>query len=211
MRAALEAAAAIMPATSALEQLCSTFNLTNFERDVLLLCVGMELETMTFASLCAQAQSESQLSYPTFNLAMSALAAPHWNAISPNRPLRRSSLIEVVRGKTLTYSPLRINERILHYLMGVDGLDEYFKGVIEPVSYSGELVRSPSVALAESHSTLASQIAGLWSNNWLHQQSTFSIDQLPIVQLCGSEVAAKVAIASTASELSLTWFSSEGR
>ncbi|HAJ63144.1 MAG TPA: ATPase, partial [Cyanobacteria bacterium UBA8543] len=101
----------------------------------------------------------------------------------PNRPLRRWQLIEVVRGKTLTYSPLRINERILHYLMGVDGLDEAFKGIIEPVSYSGELVRSRSVALAVSHSSITTQIAAILLNNWGNfRQLPITDYPLPIVQ-----------------------------
>ncbi|MEG4395816.1 AAA family ATPase [Microcoleus sp. BROC3] len=206
-RLELMAVASAMPSPSALQELTIGFNLSDFERDVLLLCAGMELQ-QNFDSLCADAQGDGQLSYPTFNLAMSALAAPHWNAISPDHPLRRWLLIEVVRGKTITHSALRINERILHYLMGVDCLDEAFKGIIEPVSLSGEMVRSRRLPLSGSHSTIASQIAALWSKNWAQQQSGFSVDSLPltdyplpIVQLCGDEVESKLAIASTACEI----------
>ncbi|MEG4443417.1 AAA family ATPase [Microcoleus sp. AT9_B5] len=206
-RLELMAVASAMPSPSALQELTIGFNLSDFERDVLLLCAGMELQ-QNFDSLCADAQGDGQLSYPTFNLAMSALAAPHWNAISPDHPLRRWQLIEVVRGKTITQSALRINERILHYLMGVDCLDEAFKGIIEPVSLSGEMVRSRRLPLSGSHSTIASQIAALWSKNWAQQQSGFSVDSLPlidyplpIVQLCGDEVESKLAIASTACEI----------
>jgi hypothetical protein len=208
VRTALEAAAAAMPAKPALEQLCGTFHLSDFERDVLLLCAGIELETMTFASLCAEVYEDPQLSYPTFNLAMSALTAPHWDAISPHRPLRRWQLIEIVHGKTLTYSPLKINERILHYLMGVDCLDEAFKGIIEPISASDKLMRSPSLSLSQSHFMLASQIAGIWTKSPVRQPSNFSFDSLPIgdrplpiVQLCGSEVASKTEIAIGACEI----------
>ncbi|MEG4805142.1 ATP-binding protein [Microcoleus sp. ARI1-B5] len=200
-RLELRAVASAMPAPPALQELTIGFNLSDFERDVLLLCAGMELQ-QNFDALCADAQGDGQLNYPTFNLAMSALAVPHWNAISPDRPLRRWQLIEVGRGKTITRSALRINERILHYLMGVDCLDEAFKGTIEPVSLSGEMVRSPSLSLSGSHSTIASQIAVLWSKNRTQQQSSFSLDSLPIVQLCGDEVASKVAIASAACEIS---------
>lgn len=206
-RLELMAVASAMPSPSALQELTIGFNLSDFERDVLLLCAGRELQP-NFDSLCAEAQGDGQLSYPTFNLAMSALAAPHWNAISPDHPLRRWQLIEVVRGKTITHSALRINERILHYLMGVDCLDEAFKGIIEPVSLSGEMVRSRRLPLSGSHSTIASQIATLWSKNWVQQQSDFSLDSLPItdyplpiVQLCGDEVESKLAIASTACEI----------
>ena len=206
-RLELMAAASAMPFPSALQELAVAFNLSDFERDVLLLCAGMELQ-QNFDSLCAEAQGNGQLSYPTFNLAMSVLSAPHWSAISPDNPLRRWQLIEVVRGKTITHSELRINERILHYLIGVDCLDEAFKGIIKPVSVREEMVRLQCLQLSDSHSTIASQIAALWSKNWVQQQNGFSLDSLPItddplpiVQLCGAEVESKLAIASTACEI----------
>ena len=206
-RLELMAAASAMPFPSALQELAIAFNLSDFERDVLLLCAGMELQ-QNFDSLCAEAQGNGELSYPTFNLAMSALTAPHWSAISPDAPLRRWQLIEIVRGKTITHSALRINERILHYLIGVDCLDEAFKGIIKPVSASEEMVRSRRQQLSGSHSTIASQIAALWSKNWVQQQNGFSLDSLPItdyplpiVQLCGAEVESKLAIASTACKI----------
>ncbi|HAJ63379.1 MAG TPA: hypothetical protein DCP31_32565 [Cyanobacteria bacterium UBA8543] len=42
--------------------------------------------------------------------------------------------------------------------MGVDCLDEAFKGIIEPVSVGSELVRS--------NRAIAKQIAAILSNNW---------------------------------------------
>ncbi len=61
---ALQEAADAMPAPPALETLGETFGLTPFERDLLLLCAGMELDA-TFATLCAAAQGEPRLAYPT--------------------------------------------------------------------------------------------------------------------------------------------------
>jgi ATP-dependent 26S proteasome regulatory subunit len=194
IESAFRAAAAELPAPSALQELCREFGLSDFERELLLLCVGMELDG-TFASLCAKAQGNEQLGMPTFGLAMSALTAPHWNAIAPDRPLRRWRLIELGGGISLVDSPLRINERVLFYLIGVDSFDEYFKGIIEPVSVSGELVRS--------HSSITTQIAAILSNNWENvRQLPITDYPLPIVQLCGSEVGAKLAIASTACKIS---------
>ncbi|AFZ10980.1 AAA ATPase central domain protein (plasmid) [Oscillatoria nigro-viridis PCC 7112] len=209
IQAAIEVAETLLPKPSALQQLCREFKLSDFERNVLLLCVATELDPC-FADLCAQAQESAALSYPTFNLAMSALSMPHWDAISPDSPLRYWQLIEVVRHReTLSSSQLQINERILHYLMGVDCLDAAFKGIIEPVSISsGKMVRSPSLSLTQSHFTLASQIAGIWTENRVRQSSNFAFDSLPItarplpiVQLCGSEVASKTEIALAACEL----------
>src|SRR5438067_231625 len=56
----------------ALEALCRTFGLSSFERDTLLLCAGVELET-AFAPLCAAAQGDPARPYPTFSLALAAL------------------------------------------------------------------------------------------------------------------------------------------
>ena len=44
---------------SALKRLCTIFNLSPFERDILLLCVGMELDP-NFELLCADAQGNRE-------------------------------------------------------------------------------------------------------------------------------------------------------
>ena len=179
----LAAAARDMPAPPALEQLCSLFGLSRFERDVLLLCAGMELDS-AFASLCAAAQGEAGRPCPTFSLALAALREPHWSALTPAAPLRRWRLLEVAGGNTLTLSPLRIDERVLHYLVGVQHLDERLAGLIEPVRAAGE-------ALVPSHRGLAERLAMTWS-----QASGEA--PLPVVQLCGTEPAGKQAIAAAA-------------
>ena len=56
---ALEEAAEAMPAPPALETLCVAFGLSPFERNVLLLCAGMELDS-AFAAHCAAAQDNPQ-------------------------------------------------------------------------------------------------------------------------------------------------------
>jgi hypothetical protein len=49
----------------ALIMLARRLGLTQFEREVLLLCSAMELDT-GLASLCAQAQADKTRPYPTF-------------------------------------------------------------------------------------------------------------------------------------------------
>lgn len=182
LRQALECTAANLPAPSALDRLCSTFGLSPFERDVLLLCAGVELES-SFSSLCATAQADPQCNYPTFSLALSALPSPHWNALTPKAPLRRWQLIEVGPGRALTLSPLRIDERILHYLTGVQHLDERLFGLVTPLRSSQDLV--------PSHEALAEQVTAIWS-------AQLRSANLPIIQLCGDDSAGKQAIASHA-------------
>jgi hypothetical protein len=119
-----EEAAANLPHAAALDQLCQVFSLSPFERDLLLLCAGSELDG-SFSSLCAAAQGDNRRGYATFSLALAALPHAHWNALTPSAPLRRWRLIEVVQGaEPLLQSQLRIDERILHYLAGVSYLDD---------------------------------------------------------------------------------------
>jgi hypothetical protein len=171
-----------MTAPPALDTLCEAFGLSPFEREVLLLCAGMELDS-AFATLCATAQGDPLRAYPTFSLALAALPEPHWSALNPGAPLRHWRLIEVGAGSALTISPLRIDERILHYLTGVRYLDEQLAGLVEPLQ--------ASCALVPSQRMLAEGLAMTWS-------STRETSALPAIQLCGSEFLAKKTIAASA-------------
>ncbi|MBD1928525.1 ATP-binding protein [Trichocoleus sp. FACHB-90] len=169
----------------ALEKLCSTFGLSNFERDLLLLCVGMELDA-SWGSLCAIAQGVQERVYPTFSLALTILPNPEWSALTPNAPLRRWRLIDVGSGNALTAAPLRIDEQILHYIAGVQHLDERLMGIVEPVAAVNILV--------PSHHQLAQRLAQTWIE--ASQEAV-----LPIICLCGDDVASMQAIALKACEL----------
>ncbi len=167
--------------SSTLERLCAIFGLSEFERNLLLLCAGVELDA-TFAVLCKAAQGDDQRPYPTFGLAMMVLDGMHWSALTPAGTLRRWRLIEVCSGSALMISPLRIEERILHYLMGVQHLDDRLLGMVEPVEVTEELV--------DSHTQVTRKMVAAWSvgtNDYL---------KLPILQLCGTEVASKRPIAA---------------
>src|SRR5215207_3531937 len=181
----LQEAADAMPAPPALETLGETFSLSPFECDLLLVCAGMELDS-TFAGHCAAAQGDSRRTYPTFSLALAALPEAHWSALTPTAPLRYWRLVEVGAGDTLTSSPLRIDERVLHYLAGVTHLDERLRGLVEPLGVPGEL--------PPSHDALVHQIKGLWSR-------MAGTSSGPVIQLCGDEDAGKRAIAAAASAM----------
>jgi len=170
---------------SALNTLCRIFSLTNFERNILLLCVGMELDPH-WGVLCANAQAMGK-PYPTLMLGTLVLPQAHWNALTPHAPLRRWQLIQIGEGSGLNLSPLRIDERILHYLLGWNHLDERLQGIVKPVEMQ-------NIANVNSHQQLAEQLATTWANT---QEETV----LPIIQLCGDEVTSKKAIASTACQL----------
>lgn len=164
----------------ALEFVTRTFGLSKFERALLLLCAGIELDS-SLGAVCATAQGGPGRNHPTFSLALAALPSPHWSALNPAAPLRRWRLIEVVNqpGVALTGSPLRIDERILHFLTGLQYLDERLVGLLHPVQTVEDLV--------PSHAALACEIAATWRRA---QRS------LAAVHLCGTDEITKRSIAA---------------
>lgn len=172
----------VVQTLSPIEKLVSLFQLSPFERDILLLCAGIELES-TWAPLCAAAQGDPQRAYPTFSLALGILPHPHWSAFTPDAPLRRWRLITIGSGNSLLVSPLRIQERILHFLLGLPYLDEPLRGTIEPVQKQGSLV--------PSHEQMVDQVVGTWS---------FEDAEWPVIQLCGEDAAGKIRVAFAACE-----------
>jgi hypothetical protein len=177
--------AASMPAPPMLDTICSVFNLSSFERDVLLMCAGVENDA-SFTLLCATTQGDPRRTYPSFDLALSALPHAHWSALTPNAPLRRWKLIDVGPESTLRLSPLSIDERVLHALAGVDNADEHLLGVAYPLDSPRDL--------APSHQELARRIATVWAQ-------PAKVTERPVVQLCGDEVGVKRAIAAAAVEM----------
>src|SRR5262245_18441903 len=119
-----------MPAASAIDRIVEAFGLSSFERDLLLLCGGVEMDTK-LAAACASASSRELRGFATFGLALAVLDEPHWSATTPARPLRRWRLIVLDLGRLLTEAPLRIDERILYFLAGVNVLDMRLQPLLE--------------------------------------------------------------------------------
>lgn len=133
---------ALLEPCVALQRLQKMFGLSDFERDVLLLCAGAATESR-FQSACSGVHHERTASWPTFGLALAALQDPHWSAVSRIRPLRYWSLVDVVgnnHGGSFMYSPLRIDERILLYLLDVPAQDERLEAYIRPLPNNGATV-----------------------------------------------------------------------
>ncbi|HEX4963270.1 MAG TPA: ATP-binding protein, partial [Thermoanaerobaculia bacterium] len=126
----------------ALERLAATFGLSAFERDVLLLAAGPDLG-IDFPGR------------PTFGLALAALDDPSWEALSPQGALRYWRLIELGPGEGLCSLPLRADERVLHFLRGLEVLDERLAGLVEPLPVPR--------ALVTSQARQAERLAGAWA------------------------------------------------
>lgn len=169
---------------SALESLCSIFQLSSFERKILLMCAGVELDS-SLTDLFGRIHRDDRRRQPTFGLALGAFSDAHWSALSPARPLRYWQMIEVTPGDSLTGASLCIQERVLHYLAGVQYLDERLRHHFRPVA--------PPEQLVPTHSVMADEIASIWYE--AGQQG-----RLPVIELCGDGRTSKKAIASTAAE-----------
>ena len=169
---------------SPLDLLCRTFGLSAFERDILLLCAGVELDAE-----CASRVARIQQGGPaTPSLALAALPDAHWSALLPTGPLRYWRLIELGAATSLVGAPLRIDERILHYLVGLQFIDERLAGLVDLVA--------PPAKLVPSQQLLAERIARLW-----HAALEREEGAVPVVQLCGDDPAARQAIAAQACAL----------
>jgi hypothetical protein len=117
----------------AVPELARIFELSAFERDLLLFAIAVELDPGISARMPAAG-------HPTFGLAMSVLPEPLWDALAPDAPLRHWSLIRVDRsgGRPLTASPLSVDERILNHAKGLDHLDERLAPLLRPVGIPKE-------------------------------------------------------------------------
>jgi hypothetical protein len=169
-------------AVDALDALCAGFGLTAFERRVLLLCAGVELDAR-FGAACAAAHGDPTRTYPTWGLALAALPGAHWSALAPSAPLRRWRLVELGGAGPLTATALRIDERVLHHLVGVTHLDDRLVGLAEPVRCGRDLLPSEEV--------VAEEVADLWA-------TPEDGMPLPVVQLCGTDPAVAVDVAAAA-------------
>lgn len=171
---------AALPCPDTLEALAAVFGLSPFEREVLLLCAAMELDVST-AGRCAAA-SGSTRPYPTFSLALAALADPHWSALAPVSPLRRWRLVELDEETGLTTGRLRLDERTLHFLLGAPYLD---------VRLHGLLRRAPvPETLPPSYERAAERVATSWAEG---------AAEAPLrVELVGSDARTRSDIAAAA-------------
>jgi len=137
-----------MEGASAIDEVTRVFGLSQFERELLLLCAGVEMES-AMAERCGELTGRPQRCFVTFALAMAVLADPHWSALAPTAPLRRYRLIEMETGQGFATAPLHIDERILHYLAGVNELDQRLEGLLTR--------KSNEAWLSEEHWNLVKQ------------------------------------------------------
>ena len=174
---------------ASLQRLREAFGLSQFESDILLACAATELDGGTPA-LFAQIQNDPTRPFPCFALLFERLSESHWSALAPDAPLRYWRLIEIGAGQILTQAPLRIDERVLHFLAGVGRFDLRLASYLSPL---------PSVApeeLPPSQAEIVREIVHLWSG-------AARGAELPLVQLRGVAANCRPVAAAVAHALGL--------
>ncbi len=171
---------------TALMLLGNRFGLTGFERNILLLCAAMELDTRT-ALLCARAQGDPSKLYPTFALALTLFDDPAWDVLSPERPLRYWRLIEINQpgAQPLTASAIRADERIVNYIKGLNYLDDRLMPLLVPLTGAGDTV-------PPSQQQQVDTIVG-------HLRT--AAHGLPVIHFLGADAASKRSVAKRAAHM----------
>jgi len=125
----------------ALDVLVQGFALSPLERSVIVLCLAPELDP-AFERLYAYAQDDVTRKYATVGLALSLFGGEgeEWPAVRAallkESSLRRYRLVtgeSAPSGTVSAAQPLRLDERILGYLLGVNRLDERAADLLEPM------------------------------------------------------------------------------
>lgn len=166
--------------------LAGRFALSPFERDILLLCVAMEIDTR-IPYMCAQAQGDPAAAYPTFALALRLFEGGSWSALSLAGALRYWRLIEVVQGhgRPFLTAPLHAEESIVNAAKGIGLMDERLSALLTPVPSGWGLAPSQRETVRAAASALAASAPG----------------SLPPVQMLGPAVETKASIALAACDV----------
>jgi hypothetical protein len=142
-----------------LQGLVAAFGLSQFEAEILLLCAGVEIDP-EISRTVARLNGDAARCAPTFGLAFEHLERPHPTACLAEAPLRLWQLIDVGAGDSLTSSPLRIDVRILAFLLGTPSSDQRLIGLVDwlPAAGSGD-----GSLLPKRWSRIAAKVASAWN------------------------------------------------
>jgi AAA+ superfamily predicted ATPase len=151
--AAAAAAHAALPWDSALERVTTAFGLSEFERTLLLLCAGVEMDASLREWWRGRPDAPTR---PTFGVALATLPLAHWSATAPDAPLRRWRLVNPREGAALLDRALDVDERVLHALAGIDSLDARLAPFVRGVTGAAHAHADDGAAVREIAAALTS-------------------------------------------------------
>ncbi|MFD0392073.1 AAA family ATPase [Streptomyces nogalater] len=121
---------------------------------------------------------------PHLLLALAALGAPHWSALTPVAPLRRWRIVEPEDETRLTVSRLRLDERVLHFLLDSPYLDARLHGRLRRTT--------PPDALPPSYDLAAGKLAEGWREDGRGPGAP------PVVEVTGGDPRSRAELAAAA-------------
>ncbi|NEO84558.1 MAG: ATP-binding protein [Spirulina sp. SIO3F2] len=161
--------------------LAQQFGLTAFEQFILLLAVGIELNPQ-LGQRYGEIMGNAQHSLPTFALALTLFPQTDWQAFTTQSPLLHWRLIELAPHPTLTQAPLRIQPRILAFLLGTTDHDPELSHWVQPFS-----AQSSPPPLATFYQPVVQGALQTWASE--------RSQPWPLLQLCGLDLRVKTTIA----------------
>lgn len=176
------------PPQSPIAELQDTFELNPFERDLLLLCLGATLDP-AIAHLCNEITGQNHRC-PTLALALTLFAAADWGVFNAAHPLQAWQLIETAADFNPAHAALRLDPRILCFLLGQPALDSHLNGVVDFAPLP------PSLPLPYSQQEIVREMCAAWRR---------AAAPLPLIQLTGPDPASHgLLVEAVATELGFT-------
>ncbi|MGF1488187.1 MAG: ATP-binding protein, partial [Prochloraceae cyanobacterium] len=175
---------------SSLDSLGSRFNLSSFEKEILLLCLARELDPY-ISSLCEAIQGR-QKAYPTLSLAISCFSNSSTQVLLPSSPLQEWELIEFLNDLTLAQAPIKLDRRIFSYLLGETKIAPELIGLVEeiPLEFKNNYLPDSQLKIIEN-------TVNIWNSQSQERDvgNFQNTNKKPILQLCGNSISSKYAIA----------------
>jgi SpoVK/Ycf46/Vps4 family AAA+-type ATPase len=171
-----------------LSNLVSTFALSEFEQDILLLCAGVELDE-ELAVMCRDFSPESNDPAPNRSIATTILSEPEFDFADMTSPLRDWKLLHQGQG-LICMGSLAIDPWILQYLLG----NSYYI----PFHFRGRL--APKIADVSSSQFIPESYQKIIEKVLTCLSQPFHESERLTVQLCGRDIATKHIIAATVCE-----------
>lgn len=162
--------------TPRLAQLQHKFKLSDFELQILLLCIGQELDS-ELQILLAQLQNNEACTYVTLLLALKVLPQGHWDVFSPQSTLRSWRLVQFGPHHHFSQAPMKIDPRIFCYVIGEDALDETLQPWIRPLN-------THNLQRAIAPTTAQGQVVDRLVTHWQQAQQ---VGDFPVLLLQGPD------------------------
>ena len=171
-------------------QLCDRLQLEESERDILLLCLLLELRPQLKFAI-ARIQQDPELIYPTFHLASILFQNFTFGVLRARSPLNEWQLVATNGARLLMESPLKLDPFVFLYLIGENDLDRELMDSVYPVSDPVD----DRATLYPGAREIVDRMANLPLSNDPNVET-------PFVELCGTDRATRRQIAATVCE---TW------